>query len=330
MGLLSIFQRNKQTSAAQAGHSAKPGRGGKSAARQQAPLANARNPADAAEAMREVRARARTRLMGATVLLLVGVIGFPLLFETQPRPIPVDLPIEIPARNAAPVVDASSHPAGRVLPSAAPLAASVPTPESVSYDARPSASTPASAAASAPAQHSAFASLAAALTSSSSAARASDAAASAAYVAPSMGGSGSTVAQTKPARPVKVAAASTPPAASKPALHVAGPVLPPPLAASRPSPAAILADTAAAGPSDADANGGRFVVQVGAFLDDAKVHEARTKVEKLGLKTYTQPVDTPTGKRIRVRIGPYATKAEADRIAAKLKADGLQAVVLVL
>jgi DedD protein len=60
------------------------------------------------------------------------------------------------------------------------------------------------------------------------------------------------------------------------------------------------------------------------------VRDARNKVEKLGMKTYTQPVDTPTGKRVRVRVGPYATKAEADKVATKLKADGLQAVVLVL
>jgi cell division protein FtsN len=31
-----------------------------------------------------------------------------------------------------------------------------------------------------------------------------------------------------------------------------------------------------------------------------------------------------------VRVGPVATKAEADKIAARLKADGLQAVVLAL
>ena len=327
MGLLSIFQRNKQASAAQA----PKGRGGKSAARQ-APLANAQNPADAAEAMREVRARARTRLMGATVLLLIGVIGFPLLFETQPRPIPVDLPIEIPARNAPAVVDASSH-ASRNPVSAAPLAASVPTPESVSYDARPSAPLAASAPASAATAHrSAFASLASAL--GSGPASAGTAPASSAYVAPAMGGTNSTVAQTKPAtKPVKPAAASAAAtgAASKPtpALHTAGPVLPPPVAASRPSPAAILADSAT-NPPDAAANGGRFVVQVGAFLEDAKVRETRAKVEKLGMKTYTQGVDTPTGKRIRVRVGPVATKAEADKIAAKLKADGLQAVVLAL
>jgi DedD protein len=105
-------------------------------------------------------------------------------------------------------------------------------------------------------------------------------------------------------------------------------VLPPP-PASTSSPAAILTGAPPAKPSDA-AGAGRFIVQVGAFLDDAKVRETRAKVEKLGMKTYTQPVDTPTGKRTRVRVGPYATKAEADKIAARLKGDGLQAVVLTL
>ena len=33
---------------------------------------------------------------------------------------------------------------------------------------------------------------------------------------------------------------------------------------------------------------GRFVVQVGAFSEEAKVRELRSKVEKSGLKTYTQ------------------------------------------
>ena len=323
MGLLSIFQRNKQTSA----KPAKPGRGGKSPARQ-APLANTQSPADTADALREVRARARTRLMGATVLLLVGVIGFPLLFETQPRPIPVDLPIEIPARNAPGVVDASSHASRKAPATAATVGPSGPAPQSVSYDARPSAPAAASAAASEPAAtRSAFASIASALTSTSKPSEPDRAA----YVAPSMGGPSSSVAQTKPgAKPAKPAASTAAPvAAAKPASHLTpGPVLPPP-ADAKPSPAAILADAAPAKSSDAAA-GGRFVVQVGAFLEDAKVRDARNKVEKLGMKTYTQPVDTPTGKRVRVRVGPYATKAEADKVATKLKADGLQAVVLVL
>jgi DedD protein len=274
--------------------------------------------------------------MGATVLLLVGVIGFPLLFETQPRPIPVDLPIEIPARNAPGVVDASSHPSRKAPATAAAAAPSGPAPQSVSYDTRPSAPTAASAAASEPAApRSAFAAIASALTPASAKASEPD---RSAYVAPSMGGPSSSVAQTKPgAKPAKPAASTastatpaTAATAAKPASHpVAGPVLPPPPADAKPGPASILADATPAKPSDAAA-GGRFVVQVGAFLEDAKVRDARNKVEKLGMKTYTQPVDTPTGKRVRVRVGPYATKAEADKVATKLKADGLQAVVLVL
>jgi DedD protein len=57
--------------------------------------------ADSADAVQQLRLRARRRLIGAAVLVGIGVIGFPLIFETQPRPIPVDLPIEIPRREGA-------------------------------------------------------------------------------------------------------------------------------------------------------------------------------------------------------------------------------------
>src|SRR6476619_4616607 len=51
------------------------------------------------ESVEALRRRARHRLIGAVVLVLVGVVGFPLLFDTQPRPVAVDIPIEIPDRN---------------------------------------------------------------------------------------------------------------------------------------------------------------------------------------------------------------------------------------
>ena len=55
--------------------------------------------------VQRARTRARQRLIGAAVLVAIGVIGFPLVFETQPRPIPVDIPIEIPRKEgAAPLV----------------------------------------------------------------------------------------------------------------------------------------------------------------------------------------------------------------------------------
>lgn len=67
--------------------------------------------AGAPAVVEKARTRARRRLIGAVVLLGVGVIAFPLLFETEPRPIPVDLPIEIPKRDGAPPLAMPSAPA---------------------------------------------------------------------------------------------------------------------------------------------------------------------------------------------------------------------------
>lgn len=75
---------------------------------------------------------------------------------------------------------------------------------------------------------------------------------------------------------------------------------------------------------------GRFVVQVGAFADDAAVRQTRQKVEKLGLKTYTQEVNTQAGKRVRVRVGPFATRDDAVQVLGKLKGAGLPGTVLAL
>ena len=51
------------------------------------------------ESIEGMRRRARHRLIGATILVLLGVIGFPLLFDTQPRPVSVDVPIDIPEKG---------------------------------------------------------------------------------------------------------------------------------------------------------------------------------------------------------------------------------------
>ena len=75
---------------------------------------------------------------------------------------------------------------------------------------------------------------------------------------------------------------------------------------------------------------GRFVVQIGAFADATKAREARLKVEKAGLKTYTQVAKTKDGDRTRVRVGPFATKDEADKAAAKIKTLDLPAAILTL
>jgi DedD protein len=91
----------------------------------------------------------------------------------------------------------------------------------------------------------------------------------------------------------------------------------------------LEAKPASAAPASA-ATSGRFVVQVGAFTDAAAAKEARAKVEKLGMKSYTQVAETPSGARTRVRVGPFATRDEAERAAARLKAAALPTVILTL
>jgi DedD protein len=74
----------------------------------------------------------------------------------------------------------------------------------------------------------------------------------------------------------------------------------------------------------------RFVVQVGAFADKQAAQLARKKLERQGLKTYAQVAKTAQGDRIRVRLGPFASRAEADKAAQKAKAAGLAGAVLAL
>jgi DedD protein len=72
------------------------------------------------------------------------------------------------------------------------------------------------------------------------------------------------------------------------------------------------------------------VVQVGAFSDARTLREARQKVEGLGLKTYTQVIDTAAGQRTRVRVGPFASRADAEAAAKTIKGGGLPAAILTL
>jgi DedD protein len=98
------------------------------------------------------------------------------------------------------------------------------------------------------------------------------------------------------------------------------------LEAKAPSPA----PTAPTPSPVAPAEGGRFIVQVGAYSDATTLREARARVERLGLKTYTQVIDSEGGPRTRVRIGPFATREEATAAANKLKGAGLPGNVLAL
>jgi DedD protein len=210
-----------------------------------------------AQSVDVLRRRARHRLIGASVLVLLAVVGFPVLFDTQPRPVSVDIAVDIPER-------ANSKP--QALPPAptkqAPLATSTgldPKEEVVAA-----------------------------------------------------------VKDTKPlAKPAVVVAEAKPEAKPEPKAE------PKPEAKAEASPAKPAA-------SDSKDNAPRFVVQVGAFSDEGKARDVRSKLEKAGFKTYTHVADTKEGKRTRVRVGPFASRDEADKAASKIKQLQMQPAVLSL
>ncbi len=232
-------------------------------------------PPESIEAMRK---RALYRLVGSAVLVLAGVIGFPMLFDSQPRPIAVDIPVEIPDKNKTRPLTVPVAPAAAIMteaPTAPPVAAAVApqaAPEFKTAAPKEPVATPK-------------------LEEKEAVALVKQAQLAPKTVAPS-----EPKAAEKQSDGAKALALLEGKAAEKP---VAG-------------------------------GEGRFVVQVGAFSDAARAKEARTKVERAGLKTYTQVVETKEGSRTRVRVGPFADKAEAEHAAQKIKTLDLPAHILSL
>lgn len=220
------------------------------------------------------------------MLVAAGVVGFPLIFETQPRPIPVDLPIDIPRKETAP-----------------PL--TVPTREPLSQAAEP-ASKPAPA----PVAQTPSAPVAAAKPVEKTAEKPVE-------KAPAADKPVADKPHDKPATPVKLAEKPADRPADKPKAH-----------ANDGARAQALLD--GKDTASAPAAAARFIVQVGAYGENKTAQDVRMKVEKLGLKTYAQAVDTADGRRVRVRLGPFASRDEAERAAAKLKGAGLPGAILTL
>ena len=273
---------------------------------------NANMSAAPAESVEAMRRRARHRLVGAAILVLLGVIGFPLLFDTQPRPVAVDIPIEIPDRN-------------KVAPLAiAPPAQSPATPSTSAAPTAPAASsnggviTEAQDGTELPSDRP--------VTTAQPDSRAAPAPKPETHAAakPEAKAEVKPKPETKSEPKAEPKVAAVRPAAPDESARARALLEGKPVPAA--APAAAPAATVAATPDDA----GRFVIQVGAFADDAKAREVRQKLERAGLKTYTNVAKTADGERTRVRVGPFASRAEAERAAGKVKGLSLPASVLSL
>ena len=209
--------------------------------------------------MDSLRQQARHRLIGATVLVVIAVVGFPLVFDTKPRDVASDIRIDMPERElvrasqpaVAPVPDKQelvTPPAEEVVSNTEKTAVdNVAIPDKTPVPAIDTKATDSSKSKTSP-------------------------------------GSDNATTETKSSDKPEVAA---------------------------PAPE-------------------RFIVQVGAYSDESKVKEVRAKLEKAGYTTYVHVAQTKEGKRTRVRIGPFATKQEAQKIVGKIKSLNFNASVLTL
>jgi len=240
-----------------------------------------------AESVEVIRKRARHRLMGSVVLVLGAVVGLPLLFDSQPRPVAIDTPIVIPDRNQISPLSATAGSAktgaikeglaqDQVIAAGQTGAAKSAVTNSAGLDPHEEVVPKDSKAEAKP------------------------------------------EAKLEPKSELKAEAKSEPKSEPKSENKPE---------AKEAAKAKALLDGKEA-PNSGDAV--RSVVQVGAYADLAKAKEARAKLESAGFKTYTQEIDTKDGKRIRVRVGPFATKEEADKTAEKIRKLNLQASVLKL
>lgn len=283
MGLFSFLRKNQQDSST-----------GKSdfysQADEEKPVRGKRKPGNRREEpvdpVLPEKKRARRRLVGAIALVLAAVIGLPMILDSEPKQLPDDIDIQIPSKESpAPAAQAK---AGLVAKAdnTAPSNSLSAEEEIVEPEPAAPAAAPVAAAKDAPKE---------------------------------------TPKETVKAEPKPAEAEKKPQVAS------AKPEAAEPKATPH-APNASKADEAARArailegkpvPSTASHASGKVVLQVAALASQDKVNELQKKLQAAGLKSYTQKVATASGERIRVRIGPFANEAEAEKARAKLTKIGL-------
>jgi DedD protein len=320
MGLFSFLNKNKQDAAP-----------GKSEYRSQSdePFTNARtrakrgssNGKDAeSDPILPEKKRARRRLIGAVVLVLAVVIVLPMILDPEPKPLTDDIAIQIPSRDGK---DSKSAPAPAPASSVtAPVPAPTRQTDTASLDAKEELvdTKPAEPIAEKP---------------------------------PLAKPVDVPVPAVKPPEKVVEKAADKPvakpvekPAPAKEKAEKAEKVEKAEKAAAEPKHAAAPAKISdeqralailqgkptpsAAKPADkpADKSTGKFVIQVAALATQEKIDELRSKLTSAGISSYTQKVATQAGDRTRIRVGPFASRDEAEKARAKIVKLGLNATLV--
>jgi len=244
--------------------------------------------------------RARRRLVGAVALVLAAVVGLPMILDSEPKPVTDDIAIDIPSKD--------KRTQGGAVRTAPPVANVAKAPSSVGLDKDEEVIDPAS-------------------------------------LPPPVDTGPSTAARSEMPQLVKPEPRPRPDAKPEPKAESPRPAKVEPKSESKAERKTELAhakpvekideasrakailegrpEPKAEAKAEPKKESGRFVVQVAALATQDKVDELQGKLKSAGIASFTQKVSTDGGSRTRIRVGPFSSKEEADRVRAKLSKIGL-------
>lgn len=245
------------------------------------------------ESIETIRRQAQYRLVGTAILVTIAVISFSLLFDTTPRPLPVDMPIAIPAKDkVAPIAPLPSTPVVVAKPALGNKAGDAETPKPVAID-----------------------NTVATVSAESDGDRPDeDSAAVAAEQAKQLAAEKVAAEILAAEKLVADKAATDKAAAQKAETQRAERIL-----NDKPKTNTKL---------DYPDDGKRRVIQVGAFTENRLARALRLKLEAAGITTLVN-VATINGERmIRIRVGPFTDARELQSYIDRIKGMGLETRVL--
>ncbi len=236
--------------------------------------------------------RARRRLVGAIALVVAAVIVVPMVFDSEPKPLTTDIAVNIPSREPTPADKA-----------AADAASQVPNSEQEQAVLQGQTSTPQSPAGSA----SPMAAPASAMPPNSLPPLAAPAPAPSPLPPAPLSEKPAPVPKPVPPKPKPKPAAPEVDEYSRAQAILSGKIdsLPPPP------------------PKEAAPSSNKFVVQVAALSSEEKAKDLQDQLKAAGIQSYTQRISTSSGLRIRVRVGPFSNRDEADKMLGRVSKLGL-------
>ena len=290
-------------------------------------------------ALLEKQASSRKRLqvlvLANVVLVLAALIAYLALSPSDVKPLALEPAVTVAQATAAAQAAPATKPVGAMPVPEAEGAPTPPTPAPEVATEPPPAPTPApQAPAAAAAPKPALASVASAPAAVASAPAATAVQKSAEPPAPAPSESATAAppaakaSTPRPAMPAASTRAPTPAAsatatATAPARRDAASRAAARTKPKTPAAAASSADTAL--PTVGTAPG--YYINVGLFAEEANARKTQARLLNEGLPAFRQELNNSKGRRIRVRVGPYATRAQADAAAEAIRAMALDAVV---